>query len=475
MKLFSALLVLMFAMTISSFSKAQTPQQGVNVNMTSQDYKDMQVCNNLQSTREALDTALAKSKIVEPNYAKMITVVDKCIDEDEQADPEDDGFSCEMADRNCKALVGAHAKDLKDDLTTAKDRLKDAQERVKTARQEANDAAKEAADFQKDSAKERNDLLKEMKDEEADFAKQLHDQKKDFLSNVNGINDQIKKLEADNRKIVIDAKNAMANAEKAKMKARADCRASASQAYSKYLQDLDAAVAARGGKISGGFEGVENYNKYRAFLVAKIKNPEPSESFSLCLSSGDAADTNLSFNKIDTALSMDAFSSQMEQNQKDIKGLQDQIGQEQQMANEQQQQTYKAHYEKMNGFAQQYKDLIQSQKAQADAIAKKQADAKDELSKAQKEETEATNDKDNTERRYNCARNNGGSSSASAEEITGAYATVKAKASQLQNICCNSSQAPSCPGNACASSCSAGGSSYSGKSNSSTSGGKTTK
>src|SRR3954470_15560320 len=108
----SVIVAMMFIFVggFSSSSKA-ADQQGVNVNMTSQDYKEMRTCEDVKSTREALDTALSKSKIAETSYSKMITAVNKCIDEDEQADPEDDGISCEVADRNCKALVGAQAKD----------------------------------------------------------------------------------------------------------------------------------------------------------------------------------------------------------------------------------------------------------------------------------------------------------------------------------------------------------------------------
>ncbi len=430
-----ALLFLMSTVSLDAQTYQKSPEEIA-------DMKEQRMCEPIREARKAFTEALAKTRITESNYSRVISTVQDCISLDEEFDAEDNGFSCSDVESNCKALVGARAASLKDDFKDSEDRKNEAEERVRDARKDSDQANKDAAEDQKKAREEGNEILKEMKDEEAAFDKEVQEAKKGFLSNMNGINEQIRKLQADNRKIIQDAKSAMAAREIEKKKAVTACREQARAGYQARLKQLDEELGKRGGKVAGGFEGIQNADKYRKFLVSKIQNPKPSEFYALCFSEGDQTDTQLGTNEITTALNLDTYTVQMQENLKVVDELQKQIEQEKQMANEDQQKAYKAHYDRMQGLAQKYRDHQTSWQAKAQALAKELDNNRKELAKAEAAERKAIASNDNAERRYNCAKNSG--SGSVSEGAADAYARVKAEAETLQDKCCGGGTASSC-------------------------------
>lgn len=348
---------------------------------------------------DALDLAKLDSS---SNSDDAIRKAKSCAQKDEEFDPEDDEFSCDDIDDNCPMLSAASAETLKSLKDEAAKEKKELQTDVDDKIEDQNDLKKEIAELSKEYAERENDLNKDILDVEKEYKAGLSEKDKEALQQVQDIQQTISKIADENRKIILQANRAMAELAAAKLNAKKTCRDTARADYQATLKQLDEELAKRGGKIAGGFEGIQNAEKYRKFLIAKIKNPEPSEQFTLCYSVGDAIETDLQQRNMGGALTMNEFVSQIEENNKQRDQLQQQLQQQQQLAQNQKIEGYQEHTKNIQAIQKKISTNRQNFERESRALIEKQQSMESRLTKMQKELGEAIRRASNSEDRYNC-------------------------------------------------------------------------
>ena len=357
-------------------------------------------CASEKEAWTTYSTALASAK--GSNFGSAVSSANSCVRKDAEFDPDDTEFDCDEIEENCPGLYSEGEERLRKLKEEMRREEKDLDKELRDERKEQADLKKEAAELAKDYAEKEDDLNEEIVKSEKEYKDDLKEKDKEALSQVHEIQETIRKIADENRKIVLAANRAMADLAKAKLNARTGCRDQARKDYQATLKQLDEELAKRGGRISGGFEGIQNAENYRKFLVGKIKNPEPSENFNLCYSAGDAVENNLQQSNMNGALNMNEFTSQIEENNKQRDQLTEQLKQQQQLAQQQKIEGYQEHMTEIQAIQKKILTNRQNYERESRAHADKQRQVDEQVNKLKADYQIAVRRAKNAETRYNC-------------------------------------------------------------------------
>ncbi len=376
----------------------------VNVdNRTPEERTEDRACTPIRDAKKRYDETYPKTGLGRNKPADANKLAQKCLEEDRDPDPTDEGVLCEEIVSECKILNASELPDAKDQKEVSEESFEKAEKALKEERELEGKLSEEGTEIAENYAEKETAILEEIQEQTERYEAEKGEADAAALEQVQKIQQTLQEIKVRNENIIKQANRAQGQRQTTKDAVTSECNKQAMAIYAAkltYLKEIS-----KDKKVAGGFEGIQNYERYYNFLISKSRHAIPSEEFTLCFSKGGATDSSLRALEIGTALTMDELAKEIESNNSQRDLLMQQLQQRVELEDKTKTAAYNRHFAKLQALQTKLQKNDALRRSANGVLDKKRQENAKELQKLIKRVDKLKQEKENAEQRYACLKN----------------------------------------------------------------------